>query len=316
MWPFSPDTRLPLSNWIGLCRFLLLCPGLCYRVAGECLAVIKSGYMSHSANMLHEVRINTNTLLPSTNVSYGLILYKQSFRDFHFRPWRTISGSPVTCWTGWRTCGKISITMTLLTTLPGPRRGWIFTQKSRRRSTRYQWRVSTPWGRDCFKGNHCHWYHLIILIWETILARPAYRSLICLQYSLFGVLTFRSSRCSQWTLIDFWLISTDLQAFNVWEWQQLRQRLQWEGQHGQQHDSQPRPPGQHPQHHAAPGPDPLRPAAAPPALAAQEKQTGPMSPAEDVWTRLWKGKTRCIHYFIISLITWASNTVGRGDGVL
>ena len=64
---------------------------------------------------------------------------------------------------------------------------------------------------------------------------------------------------------------TTLQAFNLREWQQLRQWLQRPGQHSQQHDPQPGPPGQHPQHHAAPRPDTLRPAAAPPALAAEEK---------------------------------------------
>ena len=66
----------------------------------------------------------------------------QTIRDLlYFRPWRTICGRPVTCWTDWRTCEKISITMTLLTMLRGLKRGLIFTRKSRRKFTRSQWRV-------------------------------------------------------------------------------------------------------------------------------------------------------------------------------
>ena len=73
--------------------------------------------------------------------------------------------------------------------------------------------------------------------------------------------------------------SFHLQAFKLREWAELRQRVQRAGQHGQQHDAQPRPAGRHPQHHAAAGPAPLRPAAAPPALADQEGQAGPVSAA-------------------------------------
>ena len=83
----------------------------------------------------------------------------------------------------------------------------------------------------------------------------------------------------------------NFQAFNLWEREQLRQRLQWPGQHGEQHDPQPRPAGEHTHHHAAAGPDTLRPAAAPAALADQEDKAGPVSAAEDVWAGLREGNS-------------------------
>ena len=135
---------------------------------------------------------------------------------------------------------------------------------------------------------------ILILISRDNLCGTGDPSLICLQYSLFGIITFGLRW--RWS----WLHGADsqvsdvshdqsFQAFKLREWKQLRQWLQRPGQHRQQHDPQPRPAGQHPHHHAAPRPDPLRPAAAHTALANQEEQTRPVSSTEDVWTGLWEG---------------------------
>ena len=74
------------------------------------------------------------------------------------------------------------------------------------------------------------------------------------------------------------------------ERQQLRLWLLGPRLHGLQHGRQPGPAGLHPADHAAARPGPLRPAAAPPAVADEEDQAGPVSPAEALRAGLREGE--------------------------